>query len=157
MPTKPAMLKLLRDTTFPKNESRKNVLKKGQTHHYSIVLGRVIMLYGRGPAQSRNNKKFPELFKYAKQFVKAHDPKFRHTSLIINKNHAAAPHKDKYNKGHSYIIGLGNYTGGELVFEDGPYKGAHNIKNKWLKFKGDHTHFVKPFKGERYTIVYYSQ
>ena len=39
----------------------------------------------------------------------------------------------------SYIIGLGDYTGGELVFSDkkSPYYGSHNIKNKWFKFVGD--------------------
>ena len=52
---------------------------------------------------------------------------------------------------------IGNYTGGELVFTDkkSPYYGSHNIKNKWLKFVGDTPHYVKPFKGTRYTLVYY--
>eukprot|EP01052_Picozoa_sp_SAG31_P009448 SAG31_NODE_496_length_14862_cov_9.280837_14_plen_49_part_00 len=32
----------------------------------------------------------------------------------------------------------------------------HNIKNRWLKFdEGDAEHYVKPFKGTRYTLVYY--
>ena len=49
-------------------------------------------------------------------------------------------------------------TGGELVFTDkkSPHYGSHNIKNKWLKFDGKYEHYVKPFKGTRYTIVYYS-
>eukprot|EP01051_Picozoa_sp_SAG22_P011870 SAG22_NODE_1181_length_5234_cov_12.279455_6_plen_56_part_00 len=39
---------------------------------------------------------------------------------------------DKNNKGHtygSYIIGLGNYTGGELVFTDkkSPNYGVHTV------------------------------
>ena len=39
----------------------------------------------------------------------------------------------------SYIIGLGNYTSGELVFSDkkSPNYGVHNIKNRWFKFVGD--------------------
>eukprot|EP01051_Picozoa_sp_SAG22_P011060 SAG22_NODE_1036_length_5904_cov_4.908355_7_plen_84_part_00 len=62
-----------------------------------------------------------------------------------------------HNKGHSYIIGLGNYTWGELVFTDkkSPHYGTHSIKNKWQKFTGDTEHYVKPFKGTRYTLVYY--
>jgi hypothetical protein len=89
---------------------------------------------------------------------KAHDPSYRFHAVTINKNHAAAKHTDQNNKGHSWIIGLGNYTGGELVFTDksSPYYGTHNIKNKWLKFVGDTEHYVKPFKGERYTLVYYN-
>eukprot|EP01050_Picozoa_sp_SAG11_P034864 SAG11_NODE_12498_length_699_cov_0.703827_1_plen_216_part_01 len=57
---------------------------------------------------------------------KALDPKY---SLASD----AVASRDKNNKGHSYIIGLGNYTGGELVFTDksSPNYGTHNIKNKW--------------------------
>ena len=64
---------------------------------------------------------------------------------------------DKNNKGHSYIIGLGDYTRGDLVFTDKkmPYYGIHNIKSKWFKFVGDTEHKVTPFKGTRYTLVYY--
>ena len=65
-------------------------------------------------------------------------------------------HTDKFNNPPSYI-GLGSYTGGELVFTDKkvPHYGAHNIKNKFLKFDGSTEHYVKPSKGEHYTIVYY--
>eukprot|EP01048_Picozoa_sp_COSAG05_P012924 COSAG05_NODE_1332_length_5154_cov_7.919090_5_plen_119_part_00 len=91
-------------------------------------------------------------------FIKQHDPSYKFQTVTVNKNHAAAKHVDVSNKGHSWIIGLGNYTGGELVFTDkkSPYYGTHNIKNKWLKFVGDTEHYVKPFKGERYTLVYYN-
>ena len=153
--TKPAMLKLLRATDIPKNEGRKNVLNKGQKYSLSMVLGRVKMMYGRGFAQSRHNKKFPELLKACRAFIKGHAPSYRFDACTINKNHKAAKHVDRNNTGFSYIIGLGKYTGGELVFVDGPYKGSHNIRNKWLTFKGDHEHYVKPYKGERYTLVYY--
>ena len=52
---------------------------------------------------------------------------------------------------------MGDYTGGELVFTDkaSPNYGTHNIKNRWLRFDGSTEHYVKPFKGERYTLVYY--
>jgi hypothetical protein len=55
-------------------------------------------------------------------------------AVTINENQQAAAHVDKNNKGHSYIIGLGDYTGGDLVFtnENSPYYGTHNIKNKWF-------------------------
>ena len=84
-------------------------------------------------------------------------PNYRFEAVTINKNQKAAKHTDVNNTGHSYIIGLGNYTGGGLVFSDkkSPYYGEHKIRNKWLKFVGDTDHFVKPFKGTRYTLVYY--
>ena len=89
--------------------------------------------------------------------MRSHNPSYKFDAVTINKNHAAAKHVDKNNKPPSYIIGLGNYTGGELNFTDkkSPHYGSHNIKNKWLKFDGSTEHHVKPFKGTRYTLVYY--
>ena len=157
MPTKAAMLKLLEATEIPKNTGRKNVLKEGQQYSHSMVLGKVKMMYGKGCAPSRHNEKHKELLKACRDFMKQHDPKYRFDAVTINKNHAAAKHIDRQNKGHSYIIGLGNYTGGELVFTDkkSPHYGSHNIKNRWLKFTGDTEHYVKPFTGQRYTLVFY--
>ena len=108
-------------------------------------------------AGSTSNKKYPALLKAGKALLKAHDPKYRFEAMTVNKNQKANSHTDVNNVGESYIIGLGDYTGGELVFTDknSPYYGTHNIRNKWLKFVGDTPHHVKPFKGERYSLVYY--
>jgi len=160
--TKAKLLKLLEETDFPINKGRTNILKKGQTHSQSMVLGKVRKLYSSCDGKvckvpSRHNVKHKELLVALKAFLRSHDPKYKFEAVTINKNHAAAKHVDSNNKGHSYIIGLGNYTGGELVFHDkkSPHHGTHNIKNRWLKFTGDTEHSVKPFKGTRYTLVYY--
>ena len=52
-----------------------------------------------------------------------------------NKNHRCAKHKDGRNVGESYIIGLGDYTGGELMVWDENDKNPkkHNIRNKFYK------------------------
>ena len=162
MVTKTSMLKLLEQTDIPINKGRTNILKKGQKHSKSMVLGRVRQLYSSCDGKvckvpSRHNAKHKVLLAAAKSFLNQHDPKYGFEAVTINKNHAAAKHVDKNNRGHSYIIGLGNYTGGELVFADkkSPNYGVHNIKNRWLKFEGDTEHYVKPFKGTRYTLVYY--
>ena len=162
MVTKKQMLALLEATEFPKNKGRTNILNKGQTYSHSMVLGKVRKLYSSCDGkvckvESRHNAKHPELLKAAKQFLKSHDPNYRFEAVTINKNQKAAKHTDVNNEGNSYIIGLGNYTGGELVFSDkkSPYYGPHNIKNKWLKFVGDTDHYVKKFSGTRYTLVYY--
>ena len=162
MVTKGQMLTLLRNTEFPKNKGRKNNLQKGQTHSLSMVLGQAKLMFCSKQKDKNNcirnarmNKRFPELLLASKQLLKSKDPKYAFHSVTINKNQQSAKHVDKNNKGFSYIIGLGNYTGGELVFESGPYKGKHNIKNRWLKFKGDHPHYNTKFRGERYTLVFY--
>ena len=156
------MLAILEATEFPKNKGRTNVLKKGQTFSHSMVLGKVRKLYSSCDGKvclvpSRHNEKHKAVLAAAKSLMRSHNPSYKFDAVTINKNHAAAKHVDKNNKPPSYIIGLGNYTGGELVFTDkkSPHYGSHNIKNKWLKFDGSTEHHVKPFKGTRYTLVYY--
>ena len=156
------MLKILQATDFPKNTGRTNVLKKGQTFSQSMVLGKVRKLYSSCNGKiclvdSRHNVKHKAVLKAAKALLKQHAPGYSPQAVTVNKNHAAAKHTDKFNNPPSYIIGLGSYTGGELVFTDkkSPHYGTHNIRNKFLKFDGSTEHYVKPFKGERYTIVYY--
>ena len=46
------------------------------------------------------------------------NPEFKFTSIQYNKNHRAAKHRDAKNTGISYIVGLGDYTGGELTIFD---------------------------------------
>ena len=162
MVSKSEMLKLLQATDFPKNKGRTNVLKGKQTYSQSMVLGKVRKMFSSCNGKmclvdSRHNVKHKALLLAAKSMLRAHAPNYKPQAVTFNKNHAAAKHTDKFNNPPSYIIGLGNYTGGELVFSDksSPHYGTHNIRNRWLKFDGSTEHYVKPFKGERYTIVYY--
>jgi hypothetical protein len=56
-------------------------------------------------------------------------------------------------------VGMGDYTGGQLVIYDKNEKNPvnHDIKGKFKKFNGSiYPHETKPFKGERYTVVFYS-
>lgn len=48
------------------------------------------------------------------------------TSIQINQNCVCAKHKDKNNVGDSYLVSLGDYTGGELVVEGTPYDTSKN-------------------------------
>ena len=57
------------------------------------------------------------------------------------------PHTDDINKGVSYIVAIGDYTGGRLnIFKDG--KGSppvqYDIHNRFLRFNGQTTHSVEP-------------
>ena len=72
----------------------------------------------------------------------------------------AARHVDGKNVGISYIVGLGDYTGGELIVYGSrkePIKPVkHNLKKNFYSFNGSqYLHEVAPFKGERYTIVFF--
>ena len=57
------------------------------------------------------------------------------------------------------IIGFGDYTGGELILYDknGKNPTEHNIKNRFIKFNGSiYPHKTAPFRGERYSLVFYN-
>lgn len=73
-------------------------------------------------------------------------------SICINKNTIAEPHTDRNNKGESCIVGLGNYTGGELVYGDQTV----SIHKTPIHFDGSKIlHYSLPFEGTRYSIIYF--
>jgi len=131
------------------NEKRKK-LTDNNTSPLSIGFGNR-WWYGKY-GLSKASELYPELYALLLKFIDIHDPNFKFTNIIINKNFKCKEHRDKYNSEYSYIIGLGNYTEGELVVNEIPY----DIKDKWLKFDGNDLHYVKPFNGNRYTIVYFT-
>ena len=125
-------LELLEDTKFPVTKSRKNISSKGIE---AFVLGDVnyrgqasLDYRTRGP--SRYNKKFPLLFESLKKLMNeylSNDEDFKFTTIQVNKNILSPPHVDKNNVGISYIIALGDFTGGKLVIEGKEY----NISNRF--------------------------
>ena len=103
--------------------------------------------------------KYQKLYELTKEYIKYIDDDFYYTSIQYNKNNQCKKHLDKNNVGVSLIIGLGDYTGGELILydENGENPVKHDIKNKPLKFNGSELyHETAPFEGERYTMVFYS-
>ena len=173
---KKLVLELLRDTPFPKNTSRKNIFrtahKENKVKYEGFVLGKINLIPhmwkkgkdGKIIKQQESNRtkdpRFKRLFKECKKLMKMQDPKFQFTTIQYNKNMRAARHVDGRNVGTSYIVGLGDYTGGELIIYDNDKKptGAvrNNLKGNFLAFNGSKfLHEVAPFKGERYTIVFF--
>jgi hypothetical protein len=148
------VLEELESIRFPKTVSRKNISSKPIE---AFVLGDVNYrgqknLGGKTRGPSRYNKKFPELFKAIKDMISYYHPNFKYTTIQLNKNVLSPPHIDKNNVGPSYIIGLGDYTGGNLAIEGKKF----NIKNKWKYFDGNKGHWTEPFKGLRYSIVFFT-
>ena len=131
------------------------------------MLGRITSWAGKGDkagyrkvdSLKTGKPKYKEVHKLAVNVMKKKDPKFPFTSIQFNKNKQMKKHKDAKNVGESYIIGLGNYTGGELIVYNTDGKSEKkrvNIKNKWYKFDGStFPHETAPFTGTRYTLVYY--
>ena len=74
------------------------------------------------------------------------------TQITLNKNLVCKRHRDSRNKEHSWILWLGDFTGGALHFDDGAkVEGAR----EWRKINGHIHHWNDPREGSKYSIVIY--
>lgn len=138
---------LLGETHIPISYSRNN---SGVGH--SMPLGRVYnRIHTHMMNPSRFDAKFPELKKAIWALGHQIVP-FRFTTVQVNYNYKTKTHIDKNNIGDSVIVGLGDYTGGNLLVEGKPY----NIKYHPLMFNGSEMeHGTAPYTGNRYSLVYF--
>lgn len=98
----------------------------------------------------------PYLYKLLLDFGAKYCP-FPFTSITVNQNYQAAPHRDKNNQGKSFLVAFGDYTGGELEILEGENKGILNIRcNPVIDDFSKVLHAVRPFTGERISLVYYT-
>ncbi len=73
------------------------------------------------------------------------------TRLCVNRNVQCERHKDG-NEGHSYILWLGDFTGGALLFDDGT---RIEEKYKWHKINEQLHHWNEPREGTKYSTIVY--
>jgi hypothetical protein len=78
------------------------------------------------------------------------------TSITVNQNYKADPHRDKGNVGQSYLVSFGDYTGGELEIHEGPLAGLHDVRQSIVADFTKILHSVRVFEGSRYSLVYYT-
>lgn len=108
--------------------------------------------------ETKLKTKYPDMEDYFKEFSILYMGDFDFNQVVINKNFEITRHIDGKNVGESYIIGLGDYKGGELVIEENEKeKRIIDIKNNPYTFNGSEKyHYVLPFEGDRYSLVFYS-
>tara|TARA_R110001606_G_C15317551_1_gene644311 strand:+ start:392 stop:991 length:600 start_codon:yes stop_codon:yes gene_type:complete len=99
---------------------------------------------------------YPDLEIIFKQYRDKYFPTFEYKSVQMNHNFKCPPHKDSSNIGYSILCGFGDYEGGQCCVDfDGNVK-KYDVRFDYLKFNGSkYTHWVEPWKGERYTLVYF--
>lgn len=133
--------------------SRRNVIDKNSRQGESFALGRM-------PAhlkQPTANELFPELMQAAIALEYILLPTRPPSStVVVNKHAQFKPHKDSgagAGQHVSMIVGLGEYSGGELVVEGA----VNDIRYKALEFDGwNQRHWTLPFDGERFSIVWFT-
>jgi hypothetical protein len=163
--TKEALLKVLREATIPKIP--KPALKTAHTNRGNKLgtIGRTITFgFGdtrRGIKEYASNKRHPELLKALVAFGNQVVPKgFEYNGITLNEGVKAKKHKDSKNVGVSYIIGIGDFTGGNIKVWNKEDKSPKDfdLNGKPVGFNGGLLfHQTTPFTGERYTIIYYKQ
>tara|TARA_R110000824_G_scaffold11745_2_gene51433 strand:+ start:786 stop:1310 length:525 start_codon:yes stop_codon:yes gene_type:complete len=145
---------------FSKNYNRGNVLKAGDKYYHGVCLG-IIFSWTHGHeyilSQISKQPKYADLLKKAMKLINTYDPVFDCTTIQFNKNYRIAKHIDGNNVGESYIIGLGDYSGGELIVYDSNDNPKYiDINHKFYKFNGsEFYHEVSDFIGTRITLVFF--
>ena len=148
----------LESMQIPVNAARKNIGSNNGQVIRSLVLG-VTHHRSQGIVAAKATRTRPNLSKTLVNFFltfakKALPSDFYITSITVNKNVESANHVDPSNLGPSYIVGLGDYTGGRLWVHT---EGALDCHNKWVCFDGNIPHRTLPFAGTRYTLIFYTQ
>jgi hypothetical protein len=98
----------------------------------------------------------PTIYPILEKFMNKYYPNVKFNSFQINRNFQTMPHKDKRNNGNSLIVGLGDYTNGELMIYHHENIRKIDIKYKPYIFDGCNIlHWTNNYKGDRFSFVSY--
>ena len=83
---------------------------------------------------------------------------FEYTALAITKQFCGSPHIDQHDTSFQFVIAVGDFTGGDLCVDAGSSNEevCINVHNRLGRLDGRSVHWVSGWKGERYSVVYYS-
>eukprot|EP00913_Durusdinium_trenchii_P028819 g27024.t1 len=151
------VLRLLREAersgTWPAcSKGREKVIKASEGEHGSFTVGSM------PPSMEapNGNRLFPELAMRCFELERILKPGRCSSTIAINKRAQFLPHIDSgagAGQGISLIVGLGDYSGGELCVEND----SHDIRYKPLEFNGwTQRHWTKPFQGDRFSLVWFT-
>jgi hypothetical protein len=133
------------------------------------VIGRIgrTMSFGygirtfKGYGEFAMNTKYPTLLKLLVSYGNLVVPTgWRYETITVNYGVKAKKHKDAKNSGESVIVGIGDFTGGDIKVwnTDDVTEAIYNLHDQPLMFNGStHFHETMPFDGERYTFIFYRQ
>jgi len=120
----------------------------------SMIIGEI---YFQGKLKTAYyTNKYLELYNKLKLLMKTHNPNYEFSSIYVNHNTKSKKHIDGRNMKISYIVGLGDYEGGECNLYINEKKHSLDIKECFLSFNsGKIIHSNEKFKGNRYTFVFF--
>ncbi len=93
--------------------------------------------------------------------IKKKFPNFKFNTMQLNRNFPGNYHTDKNNAGPSVGLFVGDQSlrgGGLYVYDRTKGRGKiFNTKNKWLQFDGTNPHMTTPYKGTRYSVIFFNR
>jgi hypothetical protein len=145
---------LFNKTNFPQNRERFKGLEQNRCLTFGLIKNRIT----KEIKPSVISAKKPEIYAKLVEIGEKICP-FKFTTIHVNKNVVAPRHKDSLvNRSPSVIVSFGDYTGGELIIEDGENKIECICKDKPLLFDGRYFfHWNNPIhSGTKYSLVFYN-
>ena len=123
----------------------------GRSQAFGVVNKRILP-----PDYSRQCWMRPKLYKLLLDFGAAYVKDISWNSITVNQNYKATPHRDRGNLGNSFLVGFGDYEGGELKIYEGDLSGCHDIRYTPLITDFSKVlHSVEDWSGNRVSLVYY--
>lgn len=143
-----------RKNTYGGAASRKNsgVVGVSKRHHSTNC---TISVFTRKLIKS--NPGGPLLIQLMNRMVRSMFPEFHFTAVMMNKNFEGGLHVDRLNINSSVMITFGDFAGGELMIYNHATDRPHllQVKNKAIMFDGNLAHATMPYRGTRYTYVFF--
>ena len=157
---------------FYQNKRRANVIPDGATSVESDTLGLVRTRTGQ-IVTTGMTRRYTAFFECLCRWQRENQPRaftkpFCCTSISVNHGYAARKHRDSYNLGPSMTKAFGNFEGGRLLYWPDDNGATHldelrtsdavvfESKREMLLFDGKRCHSVTNFKGERYSLVFFT-
>ena len=123
----------------------------GKSQTFGIVNRRCLP-----PDYSRQNWIRPYLYHLLLEFAQKYVT-IPFNSITVNQNYRAGPHRDKNNKGDSFLVAFGSFAGGDLKILEGDLSGNHSVYCKPIITDFSKVlHEVDHFTGERFSLVFYT-
>jgi len=164
--------------SFRENKARTNVIPGGKQFVHSEMLGLVRVRAFSKYVVAQQTHRFPLVTRLLCRFLEDNQPaglnhkmRFPFSTVCINRDYAAKRHRDRNNMGMSIVRAFGNFTGGRLRYwPDDPgasmapdpetldaKKGVPLVvKGRSVVVDSTKAHEVEPFKGQRYSLVYFT-
>jgi hypothetical protein len=169
-PSDSAVLSALRLWGFDKNKNRDNVLPEGHTWVHSDTFGIIEDRNFHDLRMSRASQGYKHFQRLLTKYVcgKLSVSSIPYTTIAINKGYAGRLHRDKNNSGPSVGIAVGPFSGGGLCVWPGDTKTSNvelvrdlphiklDLKHQAVVFDGTCAHEVHPYKGERYSLIFFT-